>query len=549
MTTETVVAVPRRRKPVRAVPDEHSMSPADAQKLDELARLRAVTRVLRWLSVLMLVTVPFAGGNDVLRTILLAGLALGIPMGVWFERLIDAGTLDGRRMRLVSLGIAFNGFVAILYFGPFSGASMLAVIGLFVVSRVEFLGSAAPIWGLVAGFQAIAAGLVISGAIDDPGLITTTSPPHVQFFMQVFYQVLYAGAYLVGTTARDVQSNAVGRLERAHKEARQREALLHEARQDLDQALNVAVPGRYTEEVVGRFQLGMVIGRGGMAEVYEAVDMTSGEPVAVKLLHPHMLSEPGVVTRFLREARAAAALDSPHVAAIIAASEPTEALPYLVMERLDGRDLADRLRQTPQLPLDEVVALVTQVASVIDLARAEGIVHRDLKPRNLFWAEAADGSGRWKVLDFGVSVLASGSGTLTHGHMVGTPSYMSSEQARGLDVDHRTDIHALAAIAYRCLTGRPPYPGVDVPSIVYRVVHTMPERPSALVDVSRDVDAVLAIGLSKRMDERYDDAAAFAEALAGAARKQLEPKWHRRAARILASHPWGVSLGIGRQPA
>src|SRR6185436_10836333 len=120
------------------------------------------------------------------------------------------------------------------------------------------------------------------------------------------------------------------------------------------------------------------------------------------------------------------------------------------------------------------------------------IIHRDLKPQNLFVA-----SGTWKILDFGVSRVADTGDTLTAGHVVGTPGYMAPEQARGAAVDHRTDLYALAAIAYRVLTGHAPFSGGEIADLIYRVVHTAPGRPTVLAKLPADVDLALAIGLAK----------------------------------------------------
>jgi serine/threonine-protein kinase len=143
-------------------------------------------------------------------------------------------------------------------------------------------------------------------------------------------------------------------------------------------------------------------------------------------------------------------LDSPRVVKVLAASDDAAPVPYLVMERLRGQDLAQLLRGGSVSP-HVLLAMLGQVGAALEQAWANGVVHRDLKPHNVFLCD----DGTWKVLDFGVAALDEHSGTLTQGKVVGTPAYMAPEQARGEKVDHRADLYALAAIAYRWLTGAP----------------------------------------------------------------------------------------------
>src|SRR5690606_30037042 len=159
-------------------------------------------------------------------------------------------------------------------------------------------------------------------------------------------------------------------------------------------------------------------------------------------------AEPDVLTRFLREARAAASLRSPHVASLLGVGTDGASLPYLALERLRGQDLSQRLREQRRLSPPAVVELVQHAARGLDAAHAAGIVHRDIKPQTLFYARTPGGS-IWKLLDFGVSRFEDHQGTLTQGRVVGTPVYMAPEQARGEDTDHRADVYSLAAVAYR----------------------------------------------------------------------------------------------------
>jgi serine/threonine-protein kinase len=167
------------------------------------------------------------------------------------------------------------------------------------------------------------------------------------------------------------------------------------------------------------------------------------------------------------------------------------------------------------------------------------VVHRDLKPQNLFLSETKTGRTIWKILDFGVSKLQGSAGTLTQHAVVGTPGYMSPEQAQGTAADRRSDIFSLGAVAYRALTGRPPFSGTDTPQILFEIVYKNPIRPSELLPtLPRDVDLALAIALAKRPEDRFSSAFEFAEAFVHASRGRLPLEVRKRARAVLAKYPW-----------
>jgi serine/threonine-protein kinase len=330
----------------------------------------------------------------------------------------------------------------------------------------------------------------------------------------------------------------VSKLEQAVRGVAQREALLAEARAELDRAIAVGGPGRFTDQTVGNFRLGVLIGRGGMGEVYEAHSVADRGEAAVKLLHPGTLAEPTHVARFVREAETAAKLDCPYVVKVLEVGTTAGEVPFLAMERLRGHDLAHQLRRVRKLPLEQAIPLATQVSLGLEAAREAGIVHRDLKPHNVFLAEQA-GTQRWKILDFGVSKQG-GSGTLTQGHVVGTPAYMAPEQAKGENVDHRADVYSLAAILYRAVTGHPAFTGKDVPTTLYDVVYRVPTQPSMLAVVPGDVDRVLALGLAKDRKDRFATALELATWFASAVRDSLTSEQRQRADDLAARQPWGT---------
>ena len=382
---------------------------------------------------------------------------------------------------------------------------------------------------------------VITGVVDDRGLIAITRLRTIdQVAIIIVIEFLYFITFFTARISQRVTLDAVSKLEQAVRGVAQREALLAEARAELDRALKIGGPGRFTEQVVGSYRLGVLIGRGGMGEVYEAHSVTDQREAAVKLLHPGTLGEPTHVTRFLREAETASRLDCPNVVRVLEVGTTTGEVPFLAMERLRGHDLAHQLRRQRKLQLPQAVVLAVEISVGLEAARLAGIVHRDLKPHNVFHAEH-DGARVWKILDFGVS-KSGGTGTLTRGHVVGTPAYMAPEQARGEDVDHRADVYSLAALIYRAVTGHPAFSGKDVPSTLYDVVYRVPTQPSILAPVSADIDRVLAFGLAKNPADRCATAAELAQWFALAVSEGLEQSKRQRADDLTHRHPWGTRV-------
>jgi serine/threonine-protein kinase len=331
------------------------------------------------------------------------------------------------------------------------------------------------------------------------------------------------------------------KLEAAARNIAQREALLFEARQELDRALKVGGPGRFTDQVVGHYRLGSVLGRGAMGEVYEAAHVDSGAPAAVKLLSASAAGDAQIVERFLREVRIAAALDVPNVVRVLETPASADVLPFLAMERLAGQTLADLLRDRGRMPLPEATAMIADLLRGLEAAHAAGVVHRDMKPQNVF-AHREAGDVVWKILDFGVSRLA-GEGTLTRDQLVGTPTYMPPEQAEGKPVDHRADLYSLGVVAYRAITGRPAYSGQDAAAILFRVAGSLPPAPTVVVpSLPPAVDRVLAVAMAKSPASRFQSAAEMREAFVALGRGELAPGVDAKAEAALADCPWGGSV-------
>jgi serine/threonine-protein kinase len=261
------------------------------------------------------------------------------------------------------------------------------------------------------------------------------------------------------------------------------------------------------------------------------------------MLHQHLLVDAENVARFLREARIVASLESEHVVKVMEVSDERSALPFLAMERLYGHDLADVLRDSPRLDGASAADLVAQIARGAAAAHAAGIVHRDLKPQNVFRVEREGQPPLWKVLDFGLSKLVDQTANLTRGQVLGTPTYMAPEQARGAEVDARADVYALGAIAYRAITGHPPYQGADMMAVLLDVVSRMPPRPRTVArDVPEQVERALMVALAKDPGDRFATVGELAAAIEAAFAGRLDARTIARATTLATKHPWRVDL-------
>jgi serine/threonine-protein kinase len=265
----------------------------------------------------------------------------------------------------------------------------------------------------------------------------------------------------------------------------------------------------------GKYRVDRVLGEGGMGVVYEAFHLRLRQRVAIKVLRPSILAQPEFVTRFEREARAAATLESPNVAKVLDVDTTDAGLTYMVIEYLEGNDLADELTRRGRLPIQEAVAWVMEACVPIAEAHGQGIIHRDLKPSNLFLAKK--GTERvLKLLDFGISkVLAESDGKSTSSFgTLGTPHYMSPEHVRNAsDVDRRSDIWSLGVILYELLTGTEPFPGDPARVIAAIVTEPVPRPRTKRDDIPRELEDVIMRALAKDPRDRFHDVRALSIAL------------------------------------
>jgi serine/threonine-protein kinase len=263
----------------------------------------------------------------------------------------------------------------------------------------------------------------------------------------------------------------------------------------------------------GRYVFGDLIATGGMGEVYRATDTALDRPVAIKLLKPEYADDPVNRARFDSEARHAAALHHPHVAAVYDVGEMPTATgllrPYLVMELVDGQPLSNLLKDGRPLDPAAVRDLLGQAGDALAAAHRAGIVHRDVKPANLLVTPDRD----IKVTDFGIARAASSSAITGTGQVMGTPQYLSPEQARGEQATPASDVYSLGVVAFECLAGHRPFQKDT--AVATALAHLHDPIPPLPASVPADLAAVVTRALAKDPRERYPDAAAFTAALRG----------------------------------
>jgi serine/threonine-protein kinase len=517
------------------------LSPRETLVLEEVRRTRSFSFISLSLSTVICAALPFVKGDRTAKWVVAAGMAIIAASAAYIAIVFrDERAYTVRRALVYGWASVFGGYAAIYFFGTFSPAVAVMPMGLYFFSVGGNLPATLAITGACMLLELVLAGGIVAGFIPDHGIVRADGIGIVERGVIIgLVEATYLATFMIARMSRKAMVEALERHAAAQRVLAQREALLKEARQEIERALQLGGIGRFSEERIGSFRLGVLIGRGGMGEVYEATHVETGAPAAVKLMHRQALSDPGFLRRFVREAKIASSLDVPYVVRVLEIGDLDAQVPYIAMERLRGHDLAHELRTHRRLHMKQVHRLVREVGRGLDAARAAGIVHRDIKPQNLFWAELPGRERVWKILDFGVSTLIGDDGGLTRDAVVGTPLYMAPEQGRGLRVDHRADLFALGVITYRALTGRPAFTGDAMADVLFRVAFSMPPRPGELVNMPEDVDLVLAIAMAKKPEDRFDSGAELADALDAATRGELSPDLRERAARLLAALPWG----------
>jgi eukaryotic-like serine/threonine-protein kinase len=271
----------------------------------------------------------------------------------------------------------------------------------------------------------------------------------------------------------------------------------------------------------GAYRITRLLGEGGMGAVYEAVQLRLNKRVAIKLMARDLAANREALARFHREAEITSHLGHPHLVIVFDFGQAESGEPYLVMEYLEGEDLDHRLRRVGRLPIEITVHVVRQVASALNAAHDQGVVHRDLKPGNVFLVQVPGEPDFVKVLDFGISKMKAARTQLTSASAVmGTPNYMSPEQATGMldDIDHRADQWALACIAWEMLLGRCPFVADEAAALLYQIINLDPHPLAPRVPgLPSAVETVLRRALRKKPAERFSSMREFSRELEAAA--------------------------------
>lgn len=272
-------------------------------------------------------------------------------------------------------------------------------------------------------------------------------------------------------------------------------------------------------ERIGKYEILQELGRGGFATVYKAHDPELDRDVALKVLHPQLLIDPKFVKRFFYEAKTAARLTHPNIVTIYEVGTEKNFY-FLAMALLSGQTLNNYILNQ-NVSIKEVIDIIEQIASALDVLHENGLIHRDVKPANIM----VDNKGHATLLDFGIVRAVEGTRLTTTLAILGTPEYMAPEQAElieGVDLDWRVDIYALGIVAYQMLTGRPPFIGQSPTAILYKHIHEAPPSPRSFnPDIPLELETVLFKALAKNREERYQQASEFAITLKKAVTSEL----------------------------
>lgn len=431
--------------------------------------------------------------------------------------------------------------VATLAIGPayilglHSGFAAVVAVTLFVDGSFRSATFAATgRWVLIAvvttswvAFALISAGLIPDSVVTP---VLHHQPPWSGVVIQLCVTGVYVTAFVLGRAINGRYADLVRRNEEAARDAANKEALLASARAEVERVLAGYAGGLFTGSRIGTYEVGRLLGRGGMGEVYVA--SRDGIEVALKVIRADRAGSAANLKRFAREAEALLRVESPYVARVLDVGTEDGRLPFLAMELVAGSSLAEQLHGSERLELPVARQMCRDVArGLADVHRA-GVVHRDIKPHNLVLT-AIDGSPRWKLVDFGIAKIDGAVQATTGQVIVGTPAYMAPEQLAGRPADARSDLYSLCLVVFRVLAGRPAFSN-------NRAIQTgqHPPDPCRVPDVPADVGLALRIGLATSPADRFASASDLEAALDAAFAGRLDAAIRDRAHALRVQEPW-----------
>jgi len=457
-------------------------------------------------------------------------------------RVTNERTPQASPARLAGHAMLGIGLAALAMFvGAHSGlaaflAAVVVLLGLATGASPAAFRHATAAYVSIAAGQAVIVALTLAGLVPDRALdrlVPGTLPPWKVAAIHGALQAFYLAAFLIGVTAIRRYGQVLEAANRATRDAIRREALIAEAFAEHQRALHADDHGVFAGQRLGSFRLGALIGRGGMGEVYDAVDDV-GREVAIKVMRGDRLAEPAAAERLRREAAILARLESPYVAAVYGAGGGAPDLPYFAMERLDGEDLGGHVAAAGRLGRDELRTLIEHGTRALEAVHEAGLVHRDVKPAN--WMRVVvDGGPRWKLVDFGVAYATGDGGTAAS---AGTPRFAAPELLRGEPVQARADLYGFGLCLYEAACGRAPFPHADRDALVAAVLDEMPVAPGPDLPGGDAFARVLAVAIAKDPDDRFADAAALRAAALDALDGRCPEDLAVHADRLLAVRPW-----------
>lgn len=541
--------------PVKPSPSaaEEKQEEAEASALQavldaEVSRASSWSIVLLYLCAVAVLLLPMLTGNPVLKRVCIGALAtLGVVSAWVWHSIHHRAAYSPKVFRIFGWTAAAASLPIELYLGVFSPTPIVITLGIsFFAFSMDRVHACAVSLVAIFGYASLAA-LITFGFMEDPGIY---APENLSMGARLFMLVMVPSVLLatlwLARRSRETMHRAIVQATDQVQRDQTRGNELANAEESLSNALKVPAgeSGRYTHGRAGSYQIQNVVARGAVGEIYRAKHRTTGLPAAVKVLQAAAIYRSAAVTRFIREGNLVRRIASPHVVAIHEVGEMEDGLPYLAMEWLNGKDLSAHLRDGSHFDLDQAAVLVREVGQGLQAAHAMNIVHRDLKPSNLFFTQGNKSeSSKWKILDFGVSKLTDSEGTLTRDGLIGTPGYMSPEQARGYESDHRSDIFSFGAVLYRALTGHTPFTATNLPQTLFRIVYVNALHPNHWApNLPVDIIRFLALVLAKRPGDRPSNIETLMATFEKARVGNLSPHLRQRADSLIERSPWGADL-------